>query len=417
MPGRISRMRTKLLGLAVVGAAMVASAATPAGEPAGAPPGTPLVREREGRQHDLLFRLNPHTLEEVGRPLRTFRYSGWQMLSPDGSRLAVADAKDRARVQLIDTASWRSTHVTRLQGRTPLALGWLSADRLLARTAYPVGRQRLSVIDARSGRVVARRTLRGWTMGSYAMPGGQALAVARRGRVGPLRVVLVDASGALRTVVLDRVLAGGEDSEPAGRQLTPGIAVDPGSGRLYVVAARGLLVAEIDPVSGAVTYHSLGASASKGNIDVWWRDAHWAGEGRIAVTGERFPPIGKRRRPRAAVPFGARLIDTRDWTIRTLDPRPNTLQTAGTTLLAHGTRWFPSGRRPERSGLLGFDSAGRRLFSRFRDRDVVICGTRGRLAYVWVRQAKTVHVIDVRNGHTLRRVSERRPPFLVTATP
>src|SRR4051794_21346261 len=33
----------------------------------------PLVRMRDGHGSDLLFRLNPRTLQQVGRPLRTFR--------------------------------------------------------------------------------------------------------------------------------------------------------------------------------------------------------------------------------------------------------------------------------------------------------------------------------------------------------
>jgi hypothetical protein len=56
----------------------------------------------------------------------------------------------------------------------------------------------------------------------------------------------------------------------------------------------------VDLASGIVSYHSLGAGASKGNVDIWWRTAAWAGDGRIAVTaptGCRWtagePPTGR----------------------------------------------------------------------------------------------------------------------------
>ena len=82
------------------------------------------------------------------------------------------------------------------------------------------------------------------------------------------------------------------------------ICVDHEGGRLFVVGARGLLVAEVALASGEVTYHPLGASAAKGNTDVWWRQAVWVGNGRIAVTGERFRP------GRSPEPFCVRKIVT-----------------------------------------------------------------------------------------------------------
>jgi len=274
------------------------------------------------------------------------------------------------------------------------------------------------LVDARSRKVLARRAFRGLTIGSAAVPGGRAIALAPAKGIGPVRILLVDAAARLRTIVVSGIEAGGTEGGRRGRFLTPGLAVDPDSGRVFVVAADEPLVAEVEPASGAVRYHSLGASASKGNIDVWHRQAAWAGDGRIAVTGERWRPARGRRPPPPPEPFGLRMIDTSDWTMSTLDPRPTGFHVAGETVLAHGTRWFPSAkRRPEHTGLLAFDAAGAPAYRRFAGQDIALCGSRGNLGYVWIRRARTLHVIDLRSGHTLNRVrTGRRAPFLLSPT-
>ena len=196
--------------------------------------------------------------------------------------------------------------------------------------------------------------------------------------------------------------------------LTPAVTVDRENGRLYVVAARGGLVADVDLASGGVDYHSLGASASKGNIGVWWRDAVVAGDGRIAVTGTTWPRPPGRREASLPVPFGVRMIDTASWTISTLDPRADAMHVAGDTVLAAGTRWFGPGRRSESTGLLAFDGAGRRAFTRFRGHQVVLLGSRGKLGYVWVRRTRTAHVIDLDSGRTLNTVRTGSPFVLAS---
>jgi hypothetical protein len=221
--------------------------------------------------------------------------------------------------------------------------------------------------------------------------------------------------------VVEGIKAGAEyadPSDPAGQVLTPAITVDHETNRLYVVAARGLLVAEVDLASGAVDYHSLGASASKGNVGVWWRHAVWAGDGRIAVTGTTWPPVRGRRAAVAPVPFGIRMIDTSTWMIETLDPRPDAMHVAGGTVLATGTRWFGGGRRSESTGLLAFDEAGGRTYTRFRGRQVNLLGSRGNLGYVWIRRTRTAHVIDLASGRTLNTIrGGRRAPGLLSPSP
>jgi hypothetical protein len=408
-------MKPRLLGLVLVLSAAVLAPPSAAAEDT--PAGTPLLRMRDGHGSDLLFRMNPRTLQQVGRPIRTFRGGSDLKLSPDGSRLAFADPWRRgarsARIHFVDVARWRSMGVARV-GRHPwLTVGWVSRDRLVA-VAGEGARQRLLWVDSRTRKVVARRAYAGWTADTLAVPGGLALVLGPREGVGPMRILILDPRGGIRTIAVDGIRAGADYAESGGQVLTPAVTVDPESGRMYVVAARGLLVAELDIASGAVSYHSLGASASKGNIDVWWRTAAWAGDGRIAVTGDHWPrPRG--RLPDGPVPFGIRMIDTRSWSIDTLDPRPDSMHVAGGTVLASGTRWFDAGRRSKSTGLLAFDETGRRAFARFRGEMVALLGSRGRLGYVWVRRTRTAHVIDLDSGRTINRiVTGRGSPNLLS---
>ena len=368
---------------------------------------------RDGHGSDLLFQVHPRTLRPLSRPIRTFRTAADMALSADGRLLAhTFGAEARSLIHLVDVARWRSLGMARMGRQGPLNVGWIGPNRVMAIAGQGFGRQRLLWVDVRSRKVVARRAFGGRLMNSLTVPGGFAVALAPEGRVGPLRLLLADAHGGTRTVKIDGIPAGGNEGERGARYLAPGFAVDHEGGRLFVVGARGLLVAEVALASGEVTYHPLGASAAKGNTDVWWRQAVWVGNGRIAVTGERFRP------GRSPEPFGVRLIDTSGWSITTLDPRPSVMHVSGDTMFAYGTRWFADGRPSESTGLLAFDGTGNRLFTRFRGQQIATLGTRGQLLYTWVRRTRTLHVMDVRDGRTLNEVqTSRRIPFLLTPRP
>jgi hypothetical protein len=408
---------------AIASALLISMCVAPAAAAQDSATDVPLVRMRDGHGSDLLFRLNPKTLQQVGRPIRTFRGGSGLSISPDGSRLAFADPWRRdgrrdARIHFVDIAGWRSMGVARV-GRTGwLTVGWVARDRVLAIAGEGSDRQRLLWVDVGSRKVVARRAFSGWNVNSLTVPGGLAVALGPREGVGPLRILLVDANGGIRNITVDGIEAGAEYAEPSGRVLTPALTVDQETGRLYAFAARGLLVAEVDLASGAVVYHPLGASAAKGNVGVWWRHAVWAGDGRIAVTGNHWPAVRGRRLPDGPVPFGVRMIDTATWTISTFDRRPDSMHVGGDTVLAAGTRWFDAGRHPRSTGLLAFDHAGKRVFTRFAGREVVLLGSRGNLGYVWIRRTRTAHVIDMAGGRTLNTIrTGRRVPFLLSPTP
>jgi hypothetical protein len=103
--------------------------------------------------------------------------------------------------------------------------------------------------------------------------------------------------------------------------------------------------------------------------------------------------------------------------IRTLHPDAMLIHRAAARLLANGTVWRAGGKHATSTGLLAFDMRGQRAFTRFRGADVSVLGSHGRLAYVWVRPTRMLHVLDLRSGDSLRsqRVGPARLPFLFSA--
>ena len=416
----------------LVALTLAVAAAVGVGESARSAPESvqsPLVRlfERPDGHGDRLALIDPQSLRPVSPSLPTFVDGLGGTFSPDGRLFAYGNGFDgRALVQLIDVQRWSTRARLSLGGDGPVALAWPTQDRLIAVTGEAFGRQRLLVLATPDGQVLARRTFRGRRLADAATPLGLVMLVAPDRGIGPARILHAGVDGELRTIEVARIRAGGnEGRRRGGRFRAPGLTVDPDAGAAYLVAAGPMLVARIDLASGAVEYHELEAVgparpavAAKGSVAAWLRHASWLGDGRIAVTGLYEPPLRAGRRPQPPRPFGARLIDTRDWTIRTLHPDAMFVHRAGERLLANGTVWRAGGKPDTSTGLLAFDMQGRRAFTRFRDADVSVLGTHGRLAYVWVRPTRMLHVLDLRSGESLRsrRVGPGRLPFLFSAT-
>jgi hypothetical protein len=384
--------------------------------------------ERADGTGDRLALVDPRTLRPLSDRLRTFLDGFGGTFSPDRRLFAYGNGFDaRPLVQLIDVRTWSTRARLDLGGEGPVAVSWPTQDRLIAVTGAGFGRQRVLVAAAPDGQVLSRRTFRGRRLASSTTPFGLVLLLTPDQRMGAARLLVAGVDGALRMIELARIRAGGNEGRLGGRFRAPGLTVDPEAGVAYLVAAGRMLLARIDLTSGAVDYHGLRtrsparrAVAAKGNVAAWWRDATWLGDGRIAVTGHYEPPFRPGRRVQPEIrPFGVRLINSRDWTIRTLNPDAMLAHLAGEILLANGTTWHARPKRSSSStGLLAFDTRGRRLFTRFRGADVSVLGSYGRLGYVWVRPTRTLHVLDLRSGRTLRseRVGPSRLPFLFSAT-
>ena len=223
---------------------------------------------------------------------------------------------------------------------------WVGPRRLLVMAGPPFTGQKP---------VVSTRTSGGWCGGSAGVAGACSAETQSglvliappslrhgRARLGPARLVHVTVDGRVRSVRLDRIEAGRRD-DGRGRVLFPGLAVDRRGNRAFVVAADGGLIAEVDLGSRRVTYHDLGEPPRRPRValESFLRSARWLGAGTLAVSGEDLPASEPPNRA-DPVPDGLRLVDTRTWTIRTVDPEAQTFDHAGGLLLAW--RWYAEHR-------------------------------------------------------------------------
>jgi hypothetical protein len=412
-------MRTALLHALV--AAIAVPAALAAGEPGQAD--QPLIAVDRADGAKWLRLVDPVTLRPESRRMRGFREAFTGARSPDGRRFAVGSNFDRsAAIRVIDLRRRRSERIIDLHRQGPVLVEWPTRDRIVAIAGRPYERYEISVVDPFAAKVRARHAFRGWFVSHERTASGAAVLLGPERRLGPARLLVADASGRFRTIALDRIEAGATHPRvrPA-RYRQPGLTVDPTGRRAYVVAARDRpLVASVELASGQVEYHepaeAPAARASKGNVDGRWRDASWLGTDSIAVTGFHSPPARRGSRfPPPEEPYGVRLIDTSDWSIRTLAEKPNQLLAASDRLLAHGTSWSRGWRHSESTGLLAFDTDGTAVFTRFPGQEVVLAGATDTHAYVWVRATKTLHVLDLHDGRTLRKmpVNRRDVPLLI----
>jgi hypothetical protein len=283
-------MRPAALALALLSAASLAPAAAAQERPAN----SPLVRMRDGHGSDLLFRVHPRTLRPLSRPIRTFRSGSDMALTADGRRMAYTGGwRAGSSIHFVDLAGWRSLGVARLGRMGPLGVGWVGPSRVVAIAGEGFGRQRLLWVDVGSRKVVARRGYTGRRIDHLPVPGGHALALAPTDEVGPLRLLIADATGGTRSVTIDGIAAGGNESEARARYRKPALAVDHEGGRLFVVAARGLLVAEVGLASGEVSYPALPRAAD--------RDARDPGPPALCV-GPADPDTACDRRARRTYP-------------------------------------------------------------------------------------------------------------------
>jgi hypothetical protein len=359
-------------------------------------------------------RLDARSLEVTGTPVPLRRYVsfGWSF-SPDQARLVFGGF--RPVLRFVDPRRVRGLGDLELGGRgSVVTTAWPTPRRVLAVVQQRPGTLRLVLVDPAARRVLARRPLapRSEVIDSASSPYGLALLLAPPGSVGAARVVVARPDGSVGSARIGVIAAGMEPrpvpagSPPVDRRWLPGLAVD-SSGRRAFVVGGGAPVAEIDLGTMRVAYHRLAERVSllgrlrdwleprafaKGESDGPVRTARWLGDGQLAVTG------WDARGTEAPVAAGLRLVDTRSWTVRTLDRETGRVTLAGRVLLAHGCCL---------AGLRAYDRDGRRLWHRFgreRIHDVEASGERAFVYRHFPRSPSRILVLDLHTGATLRSV-------------
>jgi len=378
--------------------------------------------------------LDPRSLEPL--PGRQLDLPGpWWVLSVARDRsMAVLGHGDEAKGKLavVDLAGMRSlgTIGVRSLDFTQTAR-WTGRSRVLLVTGeLPVSRHSVMlVLDPHARRVLQRQRLPGPVLASGHLPDGLVLLLAPSQGIGPATLALVDDDARIRTVTLSGIAAGSESVEtgglPVDRQALPGLAVDPAGRRAYVVAA-GALVAEVDLTTLRVGYHRLATPTSplrrlanwllppaqaKGATDGPARHALWLGEGLLAVAGLDAEASNTRQGAREVLrPSGLELIDTRGWTVRTLDPHTSHIQLAGGRLLATSYRYDSDDGEPKGYGLTIYGPGDRRPVHLLGSDEVWDVQVHGDLAYV--RRGSGYSVIDLRSNRVLRHDRRDLPAFL-----
>jgi hypothetical protein len=354
--------------------------------------------------------------------------------SPDGSLLAIGSGRSTSLV-FVDLRSMQA--LGRIGTAFMTALAWPAPRRLLL-LEHTGRRWRLAIIDPEARRVLSRTKLgsRGDVAAAATTRDGLAVLMMPGARVGTPWLLLLEADGRARRVALPRIAAGREKKRLGERYRfwyrNPGLAVDSETGIAYVVTA-GPRAAEIDLATLAVSYRDVhfvrdrsaagrspvtaSVTRSGGNVlsTGTLRQAHWLGNGLIAIAGwnARIAEDGAGHRVQSDQAAGLSVLDTRDWTQRRLLDDARWFHATTDLILA---RTSPQ-RRPG-TALAGFTHEGA---ARFRvELDTVSFGvqTAGPYAYLALGDAYRPHlvtVVDTRTGQPAG--TPRAPGWVLLVSP
>ncbi|HEX6700072.1 MAG TPA: hypothetical protein VF101_05015, partial [Gaiellaceae bacterium] len=258
------------------------------------------------------------------------------------------------------------------------------------------------------------------------------LLVTPRQQIGPSRLVVVAVDGSFRSVALARVSAGtvypnGTDTttnEPIAQTRIPALAADADGSRAFVLQPDGP-AAEVDLRTLAVAYHDLrGPSSLLGRFAAWltpaaqakgangpWRSATWLGDGLLALTGNDEHAVKKDSGlEMSSTPAGLAIVDTRDWSIRALDPGATAVMPVDGLLLATGSSWTSNGGDPTGMGLAAYGADRSLRFRLLAGRSVWVSAALAGRAYVQISTSSgspPVQIVDLASG---KIVGERTAP-------
>jgi hypothetical protein len=356
-------------------------------------------------------RVDPVTLKPLAGGLAFGKDLNFGGRSPDGRSAVFFDYR-RPSLRVIDLEGLknRGDVVLGPSGWRARAAAWLTADRVAVviqrmRGSYSqiVDRREVVIVDPFERLVLTRHEIAVSTALTASASGGDKLVLLLgRGdaRTRTVRVVVVNSSGAARTIKLDL-------GAPKGLRL-PSLAVEP-SGRRAFVVATGTPVFEIDLDTLAATPHILArAGAVFADSPLGSRQAVLLEDGTLAVSGHN---TRRERGIEITNPAGLAFINTTTWQARVVDREVSGVSVSGDTLVGYSFRIerVQRGGQPAQKvtgiGLRAYAPDGTRRWQRYANQPLTAYAFR-QSALVY-RQAFALgsgssFVIDLANGHQIR---------------
>ncbi len=352
-----------------------------------------------------IVQLDPLSLKTISRRAGVGEPSWFLARSPARQRAVFAVGPAQDRLRFLDIRRMRfagGIRISRVQG-----LLWRDAHRLVLLAAGE--RPTVFLVDPVMRRVRLTRALDG-SVTAVARSATRLVALLTpKERIGPASLAIIDADGNVREVSLPSIRAGAELVDPSShtfRAEVPGLAIDPVGSRVIVVPAGGSIV-EINVDTLQVALHSAKArtlAAQRKVLEGWSRSATWFGPHLVAVTGTDSAFVGTSAR---MTPAGLTLIDTRDWSARTIEPRATSVAVADDTLLVCGAVWDPQRKRSEGMGLSGYGPDGTKRFHLFGEAGVSYVQIVAGYAYLASQNNTRYTIIDPYLGAVVARVSTR----------
>jgi hypothetical protein len=408
----------------VAAAAAQRSGATPAEPARAAKAPAPVLGISNRWPGGRLAWFEPLTLRMLpGRKAPLGRHYGSWAFSADRATLAIGSCGDtRSRgIRFVNARAMRVLGDLQLSRSVTddctSSLTWLAPRRLLAVVQSGVS---VVLVDPVARRVLRREGLpaRPWATGRTRDE--LVLLLVNHGSFVSTRLAVVDAGGRIRIATVDRIVSGtieeGDGSEYRARTIQPGLAVDPESRRAFVVPQSGP-VAEIDLRTLAVSYHELDPPSLVGRLLRWltpaaqakvfegpMREAHWLGDGMIAVSGVDYSttPNAGGEPLMTEAPAGVRLIDTGSWTTRILDDEASGVAVGAGLVVAQGGRWDSGRERGIGPGLRAFGLDGRERW-RLHPGEYRWLDPAGPIGYVQISEIST-EVVELVSGSVLATV-------------
>jgi len=385
-------------------------------------PLTGLVYESGGAYR--LVQVDPATLGVARTSAPLAQGYGWAR-SPDGGMLVlgtgVKGSYETTALQFADPATLELVGKPVTFSGVVRAALW-PAPRNVFAVVESLGNSRLVSVDALTRKVVAGRALGGQVLSYARFDRGLVLLLGVDGKLAPARLVVVYPDGSVRSVRLGRIRAGAlwnwNAGDGIGQVREPGVAVDD-AGRVAYVVDPGWLVAAVDLGTLRVSYHRplrtlvsriaswLTPVAEAKGLNGPVRTARWLGDGLVAVSGSNQTAVRKKGGTvYSGNPAGVSVLDTRAWSVRTIDPEGNSATIGEGILLTTGGRWSSTGSSSRGVAAYGPDGALRWVLGERSNH--WIASVYGSLV-VLGKQGNLYDVLDSQTGNVLR--SDVATPF------